>query len=397
MPGRDSSALRVVHVVPSLNVAIGGPARSVMRLASAQQRLGVSVCVVSGDGEQVRTHDAAKESTRDLEIRRCRHLPLPFEFPDSGMVRVLEKEIGGADLVHLHSLWNGTITAAARIARKSGVPYVISPRGMLCPAGIRQRQVLKRLYRALVDRPTSDAAAGIHFLTPHERDSAVWPPHAGQRTVVIPNGIEAEAVHRAAGSFSPELFANGGPNLLYLGRLHLSKGLALQVDALRLLKAKNIDADLFFIGPDDGEAAALKHHARASGFGDRVHVLAPEYSDRRFGLLKQADCVLLTSHFEGNSVSAMETMAVGGLLIATDTTHLDEAARHDAAIVVKRDATQVAEAIARVLENPEFGKSLRRHAVDYARTHLESAVIARRMLNFYDELLGMAFAVRASA
>ncbi|MDH3414112.1 MAG: glycosyltransferase, partial [Gammaproteobacteria bacterium] len=160
---------------------------------------------------------------------------------------------------------------------------------------------------------------------------------------------------------------------------------------------RKIDAGLFFVGPDDGEAAALKHHAGTCGVGDRVHVLAPEYSDRRFGLLKQADCVLLTSHFEGNSVSAMETMAVGGLLIATDTTHLDEAARYDAAIVVKRDATLVAEAIARVLENPDFGNSLRRHAVDYARTHLESAVIARRMLNFYDEVLGMAFAARASA
>ena len=397
MPGLDPSALRVVHVVPSLKVAGGGPARSVMRLASAQQRLGVSVCVVTGAAAKGVGDDGEDTSAAGVEVHRCRHLALPFELPSSGMIRVLDREIGRADVVHLHSLWNGTVTAAARIARKSGVPYIISPRGMLDPTAVGQRRTFKQLYRALVDRPTLDGAAGFHFLTSYEQETAVWPSRVGQRTIVIPNGIDVAAVERAAESVSPALFSSGRANLLYLGRLHISKGLELQVDALSLLKAKKIDAGLFFVGPDDGEAAALKHHAGTCGVGDRVHVLAPEYSDRRFGLLKQADCVLLTSHFEGNSVSAMETMAVGGLLIATDTTHLDEAARYDAAIVVKRDATLVAEAIARVLENPDFGNSLRRHAVDYARTHLESAVIARRMLNFYDEVLGMAFAARASA
>lgn len=397
MPGLDPSALRVAHVVPSLNVAGGGPARSVVRLAAAQRRLGASVCVVSGDGGRPSPVDAAEAPTSGLEIQRCRHLPLPFEFPSRGMVRVLEREIGRADLVHLHSLWNGTITVAARIARKSDAPYVISPRGMLDPAAVRQRRALKRLYRTLVDGATSDGAAGFHFLTPDERDTAVWPPRAGQRIAIIPNGIDVETVDRAAGSFLPSLFAGSGPNLLYLGRLHPAKGLGLQVAALSLLKQQGIDARLFFVGPDDGEASRLRQQARASGVDERVHVLSPVYSAQRFALLRAADCVLLTSHFEGNSVSATETMAAGGLLIATDTTHLDEAARHDAAIVVRRDAAVLADAITRVLESPDLAKSVRSQAVDYARTALESSVIARRMLSFYDEVLAITFASGARA
>ncbi len=204
-------------------------------------------------------------------------------------------------------------------------------------------------------------------------------------------------MRRAAEADPPELFHHGGPNLLYLGRLHATKGLGLQLDALRRLQAQGLDARLYFIGPDDGEASRLKQRARAAGLQHRVSILAPVYSDSRFGLLKAADCVLLTSLFEGNSVSAMETMAVGGVLIASDTTHLDDAARHDAAVVVSRDERALAEAIRRVLENPELAQSIRRAAIAYARSELESAVIARRMLSFYDEVLGITFAYGARA
>lgn len=397
MPDGDLSIFRVVHVVPSLNVAGGGPARSVVRLARAQQRLGAKVAVVTGDAEQGDRDSAADVAFSDLEIHRCRHLPLPFELPSGQMLQVLEREISTADLVHLHSLWNGTVTSAARIARKSRVPYVISPRGMLDPQAVRQKRSFKRLFRALVDRTTSNDAAGFHFLTQYELETAVWPPRAGQRTAIIPNGIEVDAARRAANAHPPELFRDGGPNLLYLGRLHATKGLGLQLHALRKLQAQGIDARLHFIGPDDGEAMRLKQQARAAGLQHRVFILPPVYNDSRFGLLKAADCVLLTSLFEGNSVSAMETMAVGGVLIASDTTHLDDAARHDAAIVIKRDERALADAISRVLDNPDLARSIRRAATAYARAELESAVIARRMLSFYDEVLGITFAYGARA
>ncbi|MDX1527752.1 MAG: glycosyltransferase [Gammaproteobacteria bacterium] len=397
MPDRDPSVFRVVHVVPSLDVAGGGPARSVVRLARAQQRLGAQVAVITGEAEQGDEDSSSEVDFSQLEIHRCRHLPLPFELPSAQMLRVLKGEISAADLVHLHSLWNGTVTSAARIARKLRVPYVISPRGMLDPEAVRQKRSFKRLFRALVDGATSDGAAGFHFLTQYELETAVWPPRAGQRTAIIPNGIEVDAVRRAAEADPADLFHHGGPNLLYLGRLHATKGLGLQLDALARLQAQGVDARLYFIGPDDGEASRLKQRVRAAGLQHRVSILAPVYSDSRFGLLKAADCVLLTSLFEGNSVSAMETMAVGGVLIASDTTHLDDAARHDAAVVVARDEKALAEAISRVLENPELAQSIRRAAIAYARSELESAVIARRMLSFYDEVLGITFAYGARA
>src|SRR6185436_5034440 len=55
------------------------------------------------------------------------------------MARMLASEIGGFDLVHLHSVFLWPTWAAARAARRFGVPYVVSPRGMLVKDLLRAR------------------------------------------------------------------------------------------------------------------------------------------------------------------------------------------------------------------------------------------------------------------
>ena len=55
------------------------------------------------------------------------------------LARVLQREMKGADVAHLHSVFLWPTWAAARLARKSLVPYVISPRGMLVKKLIETR------------------------------------------------------------------------------------------------------------------------------------------------------------------------------------------------------------------------------------------------------------------
>jgi sugar/nucleoside kinase (ribokinase family) len=53
--------------------------------------------------------------------------------------RALHHEIGKLDIVHLHSAFLWPTWAAARAARNAGVPYVLSPRGMLIKDLIARR------------------------------------------------------------------------------------------------------------------------------------------------------------------------------------------------------------------------------------------------------------------
>ncbi|MGB8739744.1 MAG: glycosyltransferase, partial [Xanthobacteraceae bacterium] len=78
----------------------------------------------------------------DLEGIQVRYFACPlfrrlYWAPTLG--RALENEIGKYDIVHLHSVFLWPTWAAARAARKAGVPYVLSPRGMLVKDLISRR------------------------------------------------------------------------------------------------------------------------------------------------------------------------------------------------------------------------------------------------------------------
>jgi hypothetical protein len=56
------------------------------------------------------------------------------------MGKVLDVMIDRYDVVHLHSVFLWPTFAAARAAHRRGVPYVVSPRGMLVPDLIARKR-----------------------------------------------------------------------------------------------------------------------------------------------------------------------------------------------------------------------------------------------------------------
>jgi glycosyltransferase involved in cell wall biosynthesis len=86
------------------------------------------------------------------------------------MARMLASEIGSFDLVHLHSVFLWPTWAAARAARRRGIPYALSPRGMLVKDLLRARsRYAKTAWIALIERANLAHAAGIHVTSPVER------------------------------------------------------------------------------------------------------------------------------------------------------------------------------------------------------------------------------------
>src|SRR5260370_12458718 len=71
--------------------------------------------------------------------------------------------VAAFDLIHLHSVFLLPTTAAARAAERAGVPYLVTPRGMLVGDLLRRRgRLRKRLWIELVERRTLARAAALH-------------------------------------------------------------------------------------------------------------------------------------------------------------------------------------------------------------------------------------------
>jgi glycosyltransferase involved in cell wall biosynthesis len=379
--------LNVLHVVPSTAPDRGGPSRSVLGLAQAESRVGATVEFAAARGDEA----GAAEGRGQVRLHGGRHLPIPLEIPGPSLARTLWKAIGRADIVHLHSVWNGTITMAEWMCRARRVPYILSPRGMLDAHNMKAREKAKRAAYRLVERGNLEAVAGWHFLDPTEREGCSWIPAVAnaERVLVAPNGLEVEAIEAAANRAPAQFPAPEGEtiNLVFLGRIHPIKGLELVLEAVRELADRGVRCVLHLVGPDDGCLASLLDHALALHLSDRVRHWGPVYGEDRFGILRHADAVVLASHYECNSVTAAETIAAGGLLIATETCHLDVARAAGAAVVVRRDRQAFADAIGQWATDRARSDAVRRKARRFAQDHLAWPALAARMVEFYRQVL----------
>ena len=344
----------VVHVIHSLAPRHGGPPVVAASLAAAQAAAGHRVQILTyrhdgldGDGaEPLAASTPGFECVEVLyaEVTRGEGLT------GRGAARALESRCGGAEVAHLHNVWEAMLPACAASCRRRGVRHVVLPHGMLHPWSLAQKRLKKRLALALRHRRMLAGASALHLLNEGER-KAVEPLGLATPAFVVPNGIWPQdfAAPPPAGRFG-ELYpqVGGGPYVLFLSRLHFKKGLDYLGDAFRLLAADRPDVRLVVAG--FGEPGATDDLLRrAGGAADRVHLVGPLLGEAKWAALHDAAAFCLPSRQEGFPVAALEALAVGTPCVLSRESNFPELAQAGAGVEVRLDAADVADGLRRVL------------------------------------------------
>ena len=296
--------MKILHVVPTYFPArrYGGPIVAVHGLCKALVARGheVDVFTTNVDGDGV--SDVPVDRVVDLDGVAVRYFPSPLArlYWSPGMKRAL-REVGGYDVVHVHAvyLWPGV--AAARAARANGVPYVISPRGMLVPELIRQKsRALKTLWLRMIERRGFARASAIHFTSQLEWDDAKRVGIPLPNPIVVPNGVDIPP--------RPDI-PRDDRTLVFLGRVNWKKGLERVIPELPRLNARLI------VAGNDEENLTPRLRELAASHGASVEFTGPVYGAAKDELLARATLFVLMSDSEnfGNAVLealAMETPAV---------------------------------------------------------------------------------------
>ena len=143
--------------------------------------------------------------------------------------------------------------------------------------------------------------------------------------------------------------------LLCVARLSLEKGLTFLVHALRILRNKGYDVELRLAG-DGPTKKDLKSLVDGFGLGGKVHFLGYLGEDEVIRELQQADLFVLPSFVEGLPVSAMEAMAVGLPVIATNIAGTSELIEDGKTGVLVRpsDPEVLADAVVRMMGDYPF-------------------------------------------
>lgn len=296
--------MKILHVVPTYLPArrYGGPIVAVHGLCKALVARGHEVDVFTTNVDGNATLDVPTDRAVDLDSVQVRYFPspLPRLYWSPSMGRAL-RSVGEYDVVHVHAvyLWPGV--AAARAARAAGVPYVISPRGMLVPQLIRRKsRAVKTLWLRLIERRGFAHASAIHFTSKLEWEDAIRVGIPLPSPIVVPNGVDIPP--------RPDV-PRDARTLVFLGRVNWKKGLEHVIEALPRLHARLI------VAGNDEENLTPRLRALAESVGADVEFTGPVYGAAKDALLARATLFVLMSESEnfGNAVLealAMETPAV---------------------------------------------------------------------------------------
>jgi len=380
--------MKILHVVPTYLPATryGGPIYSVHGLCRGLVENGHEVDVLTTSVDGPDDSDVAHGRPVDVEGVKVTYFRSRVGrrlYWSPPMRDALEASIERYDVLHLHAVFLWPTNMAARVAQERGVPYVISPRGMLVPELItRKSRWVKTGWLTLIESTTLAGAAHVHMTSARELQDARRMPLPLPSPRVIPNGVlgpqpgfQADVSERARA-----LIARG-PYVLFLGRVHWVKGLPRTVEALHGTPMR-----LLACGPDDeGYARELRGIAEQLGVAPQLQIEEPVKGADKWALLAAARAVVLASDSENFGNVVPEAMWMGTPIVVTDTTGASEVvARAGCGFVCRRDAGELRSALLRLWQDEQLRNAMGEVGARYVREHLSWRGVAHTMLSCYE-------------
>ena len=365
--GRE--CIGVCHLITELNV--GGAERTLARLLARLDRerfTPVVSCLYDGDGAVGEEIRALGIPVLDLRMTAKWRLSAFWR-----LYRLLRSERPAI----MHT-WMFHANIPGRIlGRLAGVPIIVSSERTMGMES-RWRYWTNRLTDPLTDRVVCVSQRVAEFVVQH-----VGVPE--EKTVVIPNGVDTERFAHLPNKPQARTRLGLHPEAVWVGtvaRLDAVKRLDLFLRALAELP----DVHAVIVG-DGPERAGLSALAGQLGVAERV-VFAGHQTDVRTWLAAM-DLFVLPSDWEGMSNALLEAMAAGLTVVATAVGGTPEVVvdRVTGLLVPPRDPQTLADAILRLLRDPDLRKQMGKAGRERVVEHFSVERMVERTEALYEQLL----------
>ena len=348
--------MRVVLATFDDDPPLGGQGVLVRSLRAALLERGVEVVTVAGHGSRsIPVRRLTGRAPLDMTLALWRD-PRPLLEPRPDLVHAM----GGPGGVLLQRrlpvpvVYTANHTYGQAYGRRD-------PRALL---GALEARAYRRAAAVMAISP-STAAAVRRLGVAAERIHLVWP------------GIDAVRLDRGDSLRQPG-------RLLFVGRLEVEKGpldaVAVMAEARR--RRPGVTGVIVGTGRQQSEVVAA---ARTAG---AIRVLGAVDDDTLAAELAAAEVVLVPSRYEGLGLVALEAMAAGAAVVATDVTGLRDAVSDAALLVSPGDRAAMTAAALRLLEDDDERGRLVARGRELVRTRHSWAEAARLTEDVYRRVLG---------
>lgn len=271
------------------------------------------------------------------------------------------------DIVHIHHAFTPLTFRALKLAKRKGIPVVITNHSIAPLSDIHFWKLLKLGFKYL-----DDADAIIAVSNAARRFISYF---TSKNVVVIPNGVDTK-------KFRPLKFEKHRKTLLYVGRLSPRKGVQLLIPLLSKCLDK-YDAELIIAGKDDAFMLPLLK-LQSAVFGN-VKVVGFVPDGELPMLYSYADLFLMPSlTMESFGITAIESLACATPVVATKNGGLSEIIRSGGITTNLRDFPKAVESL---LSDPDRILELGREGRKLVEEKYSWEVVARKVENLYFEIL----------
>lgn len=295
--------MKLIHVVPSIAEESSGPTYSVTRLCESLIGQGDDVTLAALDWKHLSSPPAyLKQFPIGFGSRRLGRSP--------ALNRWLHTSVssGSVDVLHNHGMWQMNSIYPAWATRRSATRLVVSPRGAFSKWAMNYGSWTKAVFWPVLQRPALRHADCFHATSEAEYED-IRRLGFDQPVAVIPNGIDLPPNEDKA-------VASAQRTLLFLGRIHKTKGLDLLLRAWAELQVDFPDWYLLIVGSDEGYhgssgyLAELRQTTVDLGLA-RVTFAGELHGSKKRAAYRRAELFVLPTHSENFGIAVAEALAAG--------------------------------------------------------------------------------------
>ena len=372
---------------------VGGIARHCNGLARALAHNGHNVHVVTLDFPGAPTYEelnGIKVYRASTELGHPNFLTWAFLFN-----HFLEKKLAGVsrnvdfDVVHVHD-W---LTGFAGISFKHQMqkPLVSTIHG----TEIGRAQGLHN--------PDSLTIDGIEWWTTYEANKIIVTSASMKAEIqghfrlpqekieIVPNGIDTKRYNASVDQSAVKGRYGVHPDeklVLCVGRLVPQKGIEYLIRAVPQIARRYPNSKFIIVG-EGWLRGHLEYIARSTGHQWKITFTGWIQDQELIALLNSADALVVPSIYEPFGIVALEGMAAGVPVVASDVGGLAEIVEHEhtGILAYSRSPESIAWAVGRVLSDPDHSKEMVQNAQEMVQKTYSWEAIAMKTAKIYKEVV----------
>lgn len=373
--------MKILQVIPRFNPELGGGI-AVYNVSKNMAKRGHDVTIIT-------TNCNFNPNSKIIQKKGMEVIPFHYLFnlylfiPSPSMKNWLSKNIKNYDIIHLNGARAYQNNVIYKYATRYSVPYILQAHGSVLRVTGKQR--IKKIYDLVWGYKILRESSKVIALSCSEAEAYKTMGVNEDQIEILPNGIDlSEFIDLPTkGEFRKKhSILDSEQIVLYLGRLHKSKGIDLLLEAYSKLTTELDNVKLMLVGTDDGYKLQLEKRAEELKIKDKVIFTGYVRVEEKIMAFIDAD-VFVTPRFYGFPVTFVESCACGLPIITTNEGDTLDWIHNKVGYVTDYNRDQLKDAILNILINKKIRQEFRKKAKSLVREEFNWSEIARQMETVY--------------